>query len=92
MGNVLGIINLINERQYLKELTAHRNVASVPFAGRYRLIDFTMSNFVNSDISLVAVFPKEKYLSVMDHLGSGKEWNLRSSQKWVIYSSSYPSK
>ena len=76
MGNVLGIINLINERQYLKELTAHRNVASVPFAGRYRLIDFTMSNFVNSDISLVAVFPKEKYLSVMDHLGSGKEWNL----------------
>ena len=51
MGNVLGIINLINERQYLKELTAHRNVASVPFAGRYRLIDFTMSNFINADIS-----------------------------------------
>lgn len=76
MGNVLGIINLINEKQYLKELTTHRNVASVPYAGRYRLIDFTMSNFVNSDISLVAVFPKEKYLSVMDHLGSGKEWNL----------------
>jgi glucose-1-phosphate adenylyltransferase len=35
-----------------------------------------MSNFVNSGISLVAVLPKEKYLSVMDHLGSGKEWNL----------------
>lgn len=76
MDKVLGVINLFNEKQYLKELTADRNVASVPFAGRYRLIDFTMSNFVNSDISLVAVFPKEKYLSVMDHLGSGKEWNL----------------
>lgn len=76
MGNVLGIINLINEKQILKELTAHRNVASVPFAGRYRLIDFTMSNFVNADISKVAVFPKERYLSVMDHLGSGKEWNM----------------
>ena len=44
MENVLGIINLINERQHLKDLTAHRNVASVPFGGRYRLIDFTMSN------------------------------------------------
>lgn len=76
MGNVLGIINLINEKQYLKGLTAHRNVASVPFAGRYRLIDFTMSNFINAGISLVGVFPKERYLSVMDHLGSGKEWNM----------------
>ena len=76
MGNVLAIINLINEKQYLKELTAHRNVASVPFAGRYRLIDFTMSNLINSGISQVAVFPIERYLSVMDHLGSGKEWNL----------------
>lgn len=76
MDNVLGIINLINEKQYLKELTAHRNVASVPFAGRYRLIDFTMSNFIHSNISLVGVFPKERYLSVMDHLGSGKEWNM----------------
>ncbi|AZV43165.1 glucose-1-phosphate adenylyltransferase subunit GlgD [Peribacillus asahii] len=76
MGNVLGLINLINEKQYLKELTTHRNIASVPFGGRYRLIDFTMSNFINADISLVAVFPKERYLSLMDHLGSGKEWNL----------------
>ncbi|PKF86382.1 glucose-1-phosphate adenylyltransferase subunit GlgD [Bacillus sp. BA3] len=76
MENVLGIINLINERQHLKDLTAHRNVASVPFGGRYRLIDFTMSNLINADVSKVAVFPKEKYLSVMDHLGSGKEWNL----------------
>ncbi|MGE7602866.1 glucose-1-phosphate adenylyltransferase subunit GlgD [Peribacillus sp. NPDC097675] len=76
MENVLGIINLINEKQHLKELTAHRNVASVPFGGRYRLIDFTMSNFIHADVSKVAVFPKEKYLSVMDHLGSGKEWNL----------------
>lgn len=76
MNNVLGIINLMNEKQYLKDLTAHRNIASVPFGGRYRLIDFTMSNFINADISVVGVFPKERYLSLMDHLGSGKEWNL----------------
>ena len=86
MENVLGIINLINEKQHLKELTAHRNVASVPFGGRYRLIDFTMSNFIHADISRVAVFPKEKYLSVMDHLGSGKEWNLdrRSGGLYIL--------
>ncbi|WP_110928027.1 glucose-1-phosphate adenylyltransferase subunit GlgD [Bacillus massiliglaciei] len=76
MENVIGVINLINEAQYLKELTAHRNLASVPFGGRYRLVDFTMSNFINANVDKVAVFPKEKFLSVMDHLGSGKEWNL----------------
>lgn len=76
MENVLGIINLINETHYLKGLTAHRNVASVPFAGRYRLIDFTLSNFKNAGITLVGVFPKERYLSVRDHLVAGKEWNM----------------
>jgi glucose-1-phosphate adenylyltransferase len=76
MRNVLGVINLINDKHYLKELTSHRNMAAVPFAGRYRLIDFTMSNFVHADIYKVAVFTKDKYRSIMDHLGSGKEWDL----------------
>ncbi|RFU64730.1 glucose-1-phosphate adenylyltransferase subunit GlgD [Peribacillus glennii] len=76
MGSVLGVINLINEKPFLKELTQHRCMASVPFAGRYRLIDFTLSNFINASITKVAVFTKDKYRSVMDHLGSGKEWDL----------------
>lgn len=76
MGSVLGVINLINEKPFLKELTQHRCMASVPFAGRYRLIDFTLSNFINASITKVAVFAKDKYRSVMDHLGSGKEWDL----------------
>ena len=76
MDSVLGVINLMNENPFLKELTNHRCLASVPFAGRYRLIDFTLSNFIHANISQVAVFAKEKYRSLMDHLGSGKEWDL----------------
>lgn len=76
MRNVLGVINLVNEKPILKELTHHRCLASVPFGGRYRMIDFTMSNFMNVSVSKVAIFTKDKYRSVMDHLGSGKEWDL----------------
>lgn len=73
---VLGVINLMNEKPFLKELTEHRSLASVPFAGRYRFIDFTMSNYMHAGIKQVAVFTNDKFRSVMDHLGSGKEWDL----------------
>ncbi len=72
----MGVINLVNEPDDLEELTYHRCLASVPFGGRYRLIDFTLSNMVNSGIDNVAVFTQDKYRSLMDHLGSGKEWDL----------------
>ncbi|KQX68674.1 MULTISPECIES: glucose-1-phosphate adenylyltransferase subunit GlgD [unclassified Paenibacillus] len=76
MKHVMGVINLVNEPDDLEELTYFRCPASVPFGGRYRLIDFTLSNMVNSDIDNVAVFTQHKYRSLMDHLGSGKEWDL----------------
>ncbi|MET3699169.1 glucose-1-phosphate adenylyltransferase [Bacillus oleivorans] len=76
MRDVLGVINLMNENQFLKELTTSRCLASVPFGGRYRLIDFTLSDYIHADITQVAVFAKEKYRSLMDHLDSGKEWDL----------------
>ncbi|CAM2974682.1 glucose-1-phosphate adenylyltransferase subunit GlgD [Paenibacillus sediminis] len=76
MKNVMGIINTVNEPDHLEELTYHRCIASVPFGGRYRLIDFILSSMVNSGITNVAVFAHTKYRSLMDHLGSGKEWDL----------------
>lgn len=76
MKHVMGVINLVNEPDDLEELTYFRCPASVPFGGRYRLIDFTLSNMVNSGIDNVAVFTQHKYRSLMDHLGSGKEWDL----------------
>ena len=60
----------------LGELTAKRTVASLPFGGRYRQIDFVLSNMVNSNISSVGVITKYNYESLMDHLGSCDEWDL----------------
>ncbi|WP_181956616.1 glucose-1-phosphate adenylyltransferase subunit GlgD [Paenibacillus piri] len=76
MKRMMGVINLVNEPDDLEELTYSRCVASVPFGARYRLIDFSLSNMVNSGIDNVAVFTQHKYRSLMDHLGSGKEWDL----------------
>lgn len=76
MQDVMGVINLINEEDHLYALTENRCLASVPFGGRYRLIDFMLSNMVNAGISNVSVFVHSKYRSLMDHLGSGKEWDL----------------
>ncbi|MUG72687.1 glucose-1-phosphate adenylyltransferase subunit GlgD [Paenibacillus validus] len=73
---MMGVINLVNEPDELEELTYSRCVASVPFGSRYRMIDFALSNMVNSGIGNVAVFTQHKFRSLMDHLGSGKEWDL----------------
>ncbi|ANE45576.1 glucose-1-phosphate adenylyltransferase [Paenibacillus swuensis] len=76
MKQIMGVINLVNEPDDLEELTYNRTIASVPFGGRYRLIDFALSNMVNSGLEDVAVFVHKKYRSLMDHLGSGQEWDL----------------
>ncbi len=60
----------------MDELTRRRTVASIPFGGRYRLIDFALSNLVNADITKVAVITQRNYQSLMDHIGSGKDWDL----------------
>lgn len=76
MPQMLGIINATNELDSFQKLTAHRCLASLPFAGRYRLIDFMLSNMVNSGITNVAIFTGYETRSLMDHLGSGKQWDL----------------
>ena len=60
----------------IPELTNVRTLASVPFAGRFRLIDFTLSNMVNSGIATVGIITQYNYQSLMDHVGSGKNWDL----------------
>lgn len=60
----------------LPELTRLRTMASVPFGGRYRLIDFALSNMVNSGISKVGVITHYNYQSLLDHIGTGKDWDL----------------
>ena len=60
----------------IPELTRLRTIASVPFACRYRFIDFTLSNMVNSNIYNISVITNYNYQSLMDHIGSGKDWDL----------------
>ena len=75
-NNVLGIIYSNMYDECLNEITGLRTMGSVPFAGRYRLIDFALSNMVNSGIEKVGVVTKSNYQSLMDHLGTGKPWDL----------------
>jgi len=72
----MGLINLDHEQHMFNELTYFRNGASIPFGGRYRLIDFALSNMVHSNIEEVAIFTRSKYRSLLDHLGTGENWNL----------------
>ena len=58
------------------ELTNVRLMASIPFASRYRLVDFMLSSMAGSDVTNIALLVKNNYLSLMDHLGSGREWDL----------------
>ncbi len=74
--DLLGIIFSNAADEVLREMTAVRCLGSVPFGGRYRLIDFTLSNMVNAGVSKVAVITKNNYRSLIDHLGSGKPWDL----------------
>lgn len=62
------------------ELTQKRTMASVPFGGRYRLIDFTLSNMVNAGISKIGIITHYNYQSLLDHVGSGKDWDLSRSE------------
>ena len=74
--NALGIIFTYSEFANLREISDERTMASVSFAGRYRLIDFAMSNFVNSGIFNIALITKDSYNSLIDHVGIGTEWDL----------------
>ena len=76
MSNVVGIIFSNIHDKNVPELTKLRTMASVPFGCRYRLIDFTLSNMVHSGIEHVGVITHYNYQSLMDHLGSGKSWDL----------------
>lgn len=75
-GSALGIIFPNSYDNLVPELVAERTVASIPFAGRYRMIDFMLSSMAHCGIDNVSVIVRRNYHSLMDHLGSGREWDL----------------
>ncbi len=75
MNNMFAIIDAATRGNFEK-LTLHRMPGALPFSGRYRLIDFALSNIFNAGITNVAIYPFGNYRSLQDHVGSGKRWNL----------------
>ncbi len=73
---MLGIVFSNMHDTSLGDLTLHRTMGSVPVGGRYRLVDFPLSNMVNSGVHDVGIITKSNYHSLMDHVGSGREWDL----------------
>ncbi len=82
--NAMGIIFASDREVKLNELTIHRTTASLPFGGRYRLIDFALSNFVNSGITRIGIIAKNNYNSLMDHIRMGRDWDLNRKNAGII--------
>jgi len=72
----MGILNLNENETNIISLTKNRPLASIPIAARYRVIDFALSNMVNSGLKNIGIFTQSKSRSLVDHLGSGKPWDL----------------
>ena len=67
----------------LSRLTSDRTVAAIPFACRYRMIDFCLSNMVNANISNISIVANYNYRSLVEHIGSGKDWDLARREKGI---------
>jgi len=74
--NAAGLIFSNIHDQSVPQLTNNRTMASVPFGCRYRLIDFALSNMVNSNITKIGIITHNNYQSLLDHIGTGKDWDL----------------
>lgn len=75
-SNALGIIFPNSYDSLVPDLVSERLMASIPFAGRYRMVDFVLSSMVNCGIDNISILVRNNYHSLMDHLGSGREWDL----------------
>ncbi len=76
MNGLHGIIFSYENHEGLRELTEVRSSSSVPFGGRYRAVDFSLSNLMNAGVTDVGVILRGRYQSLLDHLGTGKNWDL----------------
>lgn len=74
--DALGIVFPNSYDSMVPELVTERLMASIPFASRYRMVDFILSSMVNCGIDNISVIVRKNYRSLMRHLGSGREWDL----------------
>lgn len=83
-NDVLGIIHAQVYDSTVRQLTSIRTMASVPFGCRYRFVDFPLSNMVNAGVTSVGIVTKDNYQSLMDHVGSGKPWDLARKRDGIF--------
>ena len=83
--NAVGLIFANMHDEAMRDGTAVRSMGSLPFGGRYRLIDFPLSAMVNAGITKVGVITKSNYQSLMDHIGSGKAWDLSRKHEGLYF-------
>lgn len=83
-ASAVGVIFSNLHEENVPELVRRRTMASIPFGGRYRLIDFPLSNMVNAGIMTVGLMANNNYRSLIDHLGSGKDWDLARKDGGII--------
>lgn len=89
ISSTAGIIFSSLNNNTLSRLTEDRTVAAIPFACRYRLIDFCLSNLVNADISNISVVANYNYRSLTEHIGSGKDWDLARREHGINFISPF---
>ena len=90
-NKMTGIIFSNSHDDALGGLTARRSMGSVPFASRYRLIDLVLSRMSHAGVDSVALVMQNNYHSLMEHIGSGKEWDLSRKRGGIAYFPPYSS-
>lgn len=82
--DMIAMINLRNDRS-LSALNEKRLLATIPVGGKFRLIDFTLSNLVNAGVDTVGLLLSSQSRSILDHIRSGKEWGLARKGDGLFY-------
>lgn len=83
INNALGILFASDSEIHMNELTIHRTSASLPYGGRYRMIDFALSNLVNCGISAIGIITRNNYNSLIDHIRMGRDWDLNRKNSGI---------
>ena len=80
MCNALGIVNFEGQNVNVKGMQDYRPISAFSFLGRYRLVDFPISNLSNSGVNQIKVFVKTNPRSLLEHLGTGRHYNINSKR------------
>ncbi len=90
-NNMFSVIFASDQETKLDNLALHRTTASLPFCARYRCIDFTLSNLVNSNVTSIGIITKNNYSSLMDHIRMGRDWDLNRKNGGIVVFPPYAS-